>query len=1464
MKKIKMFIVISMFISLCILTSCGKVEDDNGDFDSTVDPVPSPVKNNVDNIEELVSYYEKEVENFLNENLLDKMIKYSTKKSYNESEVIYAAWDLGAKTDTKLDSVELQFTVKNDETHRIYYVNIAEFDSPIILNDIAEYSKNKEELKNQIKELEISPSVVRNFDATEKENNSTFFDSIYNDYHIKNTYIVIKEYKIFEVIYDCNGGHFTDEKITMKLSVQKNDILLNPSIPIRNGYEFLGWTSEKNGTKFWDFSNDKITSNITLYALWKEKIASIICIENGTIDDDLKSILMIVDDDVTEVELKNIIKITTNSIWRLYYDELGQTEIPTKIAGNIKDGNNVFYIVVSSKDGENINVYKIIIHKKFIAKIKYYNDDTLMKTDSIITSNEYIVTYKPSISGYSYDYWKDDNGNIFEKGLIWDNLNLYVDKVPKSYNVLLDANEGDLVEEEKYIIEYNQKFTLPIPTRLGYIFRGWYHNGECLTDDKGICISNWNITKDCKLVAKWEATEHNVKLINTNSDYGTISGEGIYNFDSSVTINACPKKGYNFIGWFDENDKLISDKSSYTFIMENDVKLSAKWNYYTLSTKCSNVVGGSIKEYDNYKVTPGSNIELSATIEDGYTFYGWYLDGNLVSVNLKYVTQMPKKNIEFVAKWNECPVEIEINDESAGYIDGIENTTYIGQELNLTAVTKKGYTFSGWYQDDILLTEAKNYVITITPDVKTYTAKWTYYTVTITSDEGGYIPVTVSFDLNGASGITPEQQIITPKSGFVYPNLPIVDGRVFRGWFTEKECKNIFDYTKPITESMTLYAGWYNYSNGITIDPSSKYYHSSYFPEFGGSKAYNQWRKENPNVGRYYFSALEDCYFTIDFNDLVSRTNTTIKKYSINGTSINIKTFTNIEATAGDVFYIENEKNEEYFKVGFTVKFLIEDMALPKAKSFSEATNSINKFTVGDEITITTLGKDGYVFLGWYYGDKKICDDLEYTFTMSPNNILFTSKWCEFFIESNDKNAGIVSSSKEQYKVGEEVIITATSKDGFVFDGWYKEDVKISSDFTYSFIFTGEDVHYIANWVKLEVKLDVNSEVAGSINELNGCKLGEDVVITSNTNPGYIWDGWYINDTKLTESESYSFIMTNENLTYTAKWSVSVNYLDSKGNIIEHTDANINYFNDISSDMTLDGWYLLSNIVENDFNFIVNGEANIILADNCEWTISNLVVNTGSSLTLYSQSFDENMGKLTVKHNIGGRNGADGQCGFDGEDRVDVGRPGGSGDSGKYGESSGTITINGGTIIATNIGGGNGGAGGYGGRGGDGADYGNTGGRGGDGGNGGDSSTIIINAGFIEATRIGGGDGGKGGGAGMAGSGNWISVSSSIGGNGGNGGTGGIIIINGGKCNIKKIGSGNKGIAGTGWHNDDGVEGAYGESSVVYYYDNKDTWLNSEITTLNITVYYYSESQPTDEGNYWHYDTDGVTPLIWQ
>ena len=54
----------------------------------------------------------------------------------------------------------------------------------------------------------------------------------------------------------------------------------------------------------------------------------------------------------------------------------------------------------------------------------------------------------------------------------------------------------------------------------------------------------------------------------------------------------------------------------------------------------------------------------------------------------------------------------------------------------------------------------------------------------------------------------------------------------------------------------------------------------------------------------------------------------------------------------------------------------------------------------------------------------------------------------------------------------------------------------------------------------------------------------------------------------------------------------------------------------------------------------------------------------------------------------------------------------------------------------------------------------------------------------------------------------------------------------------------------------------------VYYNGTVEDWskilIDSGNTDLtNATLYYYSEREPIEDGNYWHYDSDSITPIIW-
>ena len=59
-------------------------------------------------------------------------------------------------------------------------------------------------------------------------------------------------------------------------------------------------------------------------------------------------------------------------------------------------------------------------------------------------------------------------------------------------------------------------------------------------------------------------------------------------------------------------------------------------------------------------------------------------------------------------------------------------------------------------------------------------------------------------------------------------------------------------------------------------------------------------------------------------------------------------------------------------------------------------------------------------------------------------------------------------------------------------------------------------------------------------------------------------------------------------------------------------------------------------------------------------------------------------------------------------------------------------------------------------------------------------------------------------------------------------------------------------------------------SAKVYYLGTTEQWQNISIESgnenviKNLPLYYYNETIPTESGNYWHYDIDGETPIIWE
>lgn len=69
---------------------------------------------------------------------------------------------------------------------------------------------------------------------------------------------------LYTVKFETNGGNKVSNK-----SVRRNNTLAEPTAPIKDGFTFEGWYTDKELTKEYDFS-EKVTKGFTLYAKWED------------------------------------------------------------------------------------------------------------------------------------------------------------------------------------------------------------------------------------------------------------------------------------------------------------------------------------------------------------------------------------------------------------------------------------------------------------------------------------------------------------------------------------------------------------------------------------------------------------------------------------------------------------------------------------------------------------------------------------------------------------------------------------------------------------------------------------------------------------------------------------------------------------------------------------------------------------------------------------------------------------------------------------------------------------------------------------------------------------------------------------------------------------------------------------------------------------------------------------------
>ena len=167
---------------------------------------------------------------------------------------------------------------------------------------------------------------------------------------------------------------------------------------------------------------------------------------------------------------------------------------------------------------------------------------------------------------------------------------------------------------------------LPIPTKTGYTFAGWYENPEFSGDP--VTDIPTNSTENLNLYAKWTGNTYTVTF---DANGGSVSQTSAVTVAGKLTSLPTPTyAGYDFLGWYTEKDG--GDKVTTDTVFTMDSTIYAHWqnipvtslelskDSLTLQENSSDTLTATVKPDDatNQDVTwKSSDTSIATVSEDG-------------------------------------------------------------------------------------------------------------------------------------------------------------------------------------------------------------------------------------------------------------------------------------------------------------------------------------------------------------------------------------------------------------------------------------------------------------------------------------------------------------------------------------------------------------------------------------------------------------------------------------------------------------------------------------------------------------------------------------------------------------------------------------------------------------------------------------------------------------------------------
>ena len=609
--------------------------------------------------------------------------------------------------------------------------------------------------------------------------------------------------EVYTVTYNANGGSVTPSSTTVTKGTSYSDF----PTPTRDGYTFTGWysSSSASGTLI-----TYTTTTDTLYAHWAGNTYQVLFDGNGG-------------------------TASTSAMNVIYGDKYGA--LPTAVRQNYTLAGWYSAATGGTKRTETSTVSTIGTHTLYAhwtgitSKLSYdSNGGTSITTTKTVTYDDtYGTLSTPSRTGYTFDGWytSPTGGTLINSSSIvteTSNHTIYAHWTIKKCEITYNANGGRVldngykVSSAKVVRDYGETYgSLPVATRSGYTFLGWYTSsttGTRITESTVITAAD-------TIYAHWEGISYSV-IFDANGGTSPISSMNVVHGNDYGTLPEPLLTGYAFQGWFTSISGGVKITSSTDVALLSNQILYAQWQEATIKITYNGNGGSHSIINENNEVTVvsstsrsllyqgtygGSDGMLPSFSRSGHDLIGWFTDaagGSEVKFNDTLDRTEPQT---LYAHWEPANIRILLNENGADPLSLTKSVAYGSAYGYLPRPTLDNYTFKGWFTSktgNVQVTEQS--IMSSSSRVNIY-AQW---------EPGAYL---VEFNANGGSVSQANTTVYYDATYGTLPT-PTKENYAFNGWYTEPVGGNRITSSNVvnINTNIILYAHWAEGSYRVTFN----------------------------------------------------------------------------------------------------------------------------------------------------------------------------------------------------------------------------------------------------------------------------------------------------------------------------------------------------------------------------------------------------------------------------------------------------------------------------------------------------------------------------------------------------------------------------------------------------------------------------------------------------------------------